>query len=90
MLQDTTASVGTTWEFSVESHDNDDINRVVGLGVVEFDFNGQFESATNQSFSVTRTNGAISPPTVNMELSFSYTHLRAHDTVLDLLYRHPL
>ena len=66
VLQSTTPNAGSTWEFVAESSDNDSLDRVVGLGVVEFDANGRFISATNQSFSMVRTNGAASPLTVSM------------------------
>ena len=66
VLQSTTPSAGSTWEFVAESSDNDALDRVVGLGVVQFDANGRFVSATNQSFSMVRTNGAASPLTVSM------------------------
>ncbi len=67
VLQQTTPGSGTTWEFIVESGDNDALDRIVGLGVVTFDDNGRFVSATNQAFSVIRSNGALTPLTVNME-----------------------
>ncbi|MHC4429385.1 MAG: flagellar hook-basal body complex protein, partial [Planctomycetota bacterium] len=70
VLQTTTPGVGSTWQFVAESNDNDDasaadafVERNVGLGVLEFDANGKFVSATNQAFSIIRTNGAISPLT---------------------------
>ena len=73
VLQATSAGTGSTWEFIAESIDNDDSNsadelvaRITGLGVVTFDANGRFVSATNQAFSLTRTNGAVSPLTVSM------------------------
>ena len=66
VLQSTTTNSGSTWEFVVESSDNDALDRIVGLGVVQFDANGRFNSATNQSFSLVRTNGATSPLTVSM------------------------
>ncbi len=66
VLQETTAGAGSTWEFVAESSDNDALDRVVGLGVVEFDSNGRFVSATNQSFSLVRGNGATSPLSVSM------------------------
>ena len=68
VLQSTTPNAGSTWEFVAESSDNDALDRVVGLGVVQFDANGRFVSATNQSFSMVRTNGAASPLTVSMSL----------------------
>lgn len=67
VLQSTTSGGGTTWEFIAESTDNDALDRVVGLGVVNFDSNGKFLSATNSAFSLTRTNGAVSPLTVTMQ-----------------------
>ncbi len=69
VLQSTTPSGGTTWEWIAESNDNADLDRIVGLGVVDFDEEGRFTTTTNQSFSVTRDNGAVSPLNVNMEFS---------------------
>ncbi len=76
VLQATSAGTGSTWEFIAESLDNDDSNsadplvpRITGLGVVTFDANGRFVSATNQAFSLTRTNGAVTPLTVSMNFS---------------------
>ncbi|MFM1823670.1 MAG: putative flagellar hook protein FlgE [Planctomycetota bacterium] len=68
-LQDTSASGGTTWQFVAESNDNDAASRLIGLGEVTFDASGRFESATNQAFSIIRTNGAVSPLTVNMDFN---------------------
>lgn len=67
VLQSTTPGGGSTWEFIAESGDNDALDRVIGLGVLTFDDTGTFVSASNQAFSVIRTNGAASPLTVNME-----------------------
>ncbi len=67
VLQGTTPSGGTTWEFVAESSDNDATDRLLALGEVTFDSNGRFVSATNQSFSIQRTNGAVNPLTVNMD-----------------------
>jgi flagellar hook protein FlgE len=67
VLQETIDGEGTVWEFLAESSDNDAIDRVVGLGVVEFDASGTFVSASNQAFSVVRGNGAVSPLTVNLQ-----------------------
>ncbi|MBS3820918.1 MAG: flagellar hook-basal body complex protein [Phycisphaerae bacterium] len=64
--QASTGGGGTTWEWIAESNDNDAIDRVLGFGTVEFDANGLFLNASNQSFSLTRNNGATSPLTVNM------------------------
>jgi flagellar hook protein FlgE len=67
VLQEAKPGEGTVWEFIAESTDNDALDRVVGLGIVEFDANGVFLSATNQAFSLTRANGAVSPLTVQMD-----------------------
>jgi flagellar hook protein FlgE len=66
VLQSTTPGAGSTWEFMAESSDNDQLDRIIGLGIVDFDANGRFVNATNQQFSLTRTNGSVSPLTVNM------------------------
>ena len=67
VLQGTTPSGGTTWEFVAESSDNDATDRLLALGEVNFDTNGRFVSASNQSFSIERANGAVNPLTVNMD-----------------------
>lgn len=67
ILQGTTPSGGTTWEFVAESSDNDATDRLLALGEVTFDTNGRFVSASNQSFSIQRANGAVNPLTVNMD-----------------------
>ena len=67
VLQGTTASGGTTWEFVAESGDNDATDRLLALGEVTFDSNGRFVNATNQSFSIQRANGAVNPLTVSMD-----------------------
>jgi flagellar hook protein FlgE len=67
VLQDTNPSGGTVWEFIAESNDNASDDRVIGLGVIEFDANGRYVMASNQSFQITRDNGAVSPLTINMD-----------------------
>ena len=67
ILQGTTPSGGTTWEFAAESSDNDATDRLLALGEVTFDSNGRFVDASNQSFSIQRANGAVNPLTVNMD-----------------------
>lgn len=67
--QSVTAGGGTTWEFIAETEDTDSLDRVVGLGLVEFDSNGNFVSTTNNSFSLQRDNGAVTPLTIAMEFS---------------------
>ena len=69
VLQETIDGEGTIWQFIAESSDNDDNNRIVGLGVVEFDEQGNFTQASNDSFAVTRRNGAVSPLTVSMDFN---------------------
>lgn len=68
-LQQTSPSGGTTWQFCAESNDNDAAGRLIGLGEVTFDASGRFLAASNQSFSIVRTNGAVSPLTVNMDFN---------------------
>ncbi len=92
VLQTTTPGVGSTWQFVAESNDNDDtsaadafVERNIGLGVLEFDANGKFVSATNQAFSITRTNGAISPLTVNMNFATSTDAITALTDTLSTL-----
>jgi len=69
VLQDTQDGEGTTWQFIAESSDNQAQDRVVGFGVVDFDNNGNFVQASNQAFSITRTNGSNSPLTVQMDFN---------------------
>ncbi len=68
-LQDTVAGGGTVWEFVAESSDNDALDRIVGLGTVQFDATGGFVSTSNSSLSLTRTNGAVSPLVVQMNFT---------------------
>ncbi|MCH2162594.1 MAG: flagellar hook-basal body complex protein, partial [Phycisphaerales bacterium] len=67
VLQDTTPSGGTTWEFIAESGHNDALDRMLGLGEVSFDTNGRFVSASNQTFSIERANGAVNPLSVSLD-----------------------
>ena len=67
VLQSTTASQGSTWLWAAESSDTDALDRFLGKGVVDFDANGRFVSASNQAFGITRGNGAVDPLTINME-----------------------
>lgn len=69
VLQETIDGSGTVWEFVAESSDNAGEDSIVGLGVVSFDANGRFESASNESLSVERDNGATSPLVVTMEFN---------------------
>jgi flagellar hook protein FlgE len=69
VLQDTVDGSGTTWQFIAESTDNADVDRIVGLGQVQFDANGNFVSATNESVSIFRDNGAVSPLVVSMDFN---------------------
>ncbi len=66
VLQDSEPGEGTTWQFLAESSDNDALDRVVGTGIIEFDADGQFIESSNQSISLTRDNGAVSPLTINL------------------------
>lgn len=67
VLQETTAGAGTTWQFIAESNDNEAGTRVIGQGVAEFDATGKFSEASNQQFSIVRTNGSVSPLVVQMD-----------------------
>lgn len=69
VLQQAVDGEGTIWQFIAESSDNDAQDRIVGLGVVNFDESGSFVSASNDSFSVIRRNGATSPLTVSMDFN---------------------
>ena len=67
VLQEAIPGEGTRWEFIAESSDNDVDDRVIGLGVLEFDANGELVRSSNDAFSITRANGAVSPLTVTMQ-----------------------
>lgn len=69
VLQEAVDGEGTVWQFIAESSDNDAQDRIVGLGVVNFDESGNFVSASNDSFSVVRRNGATSPLTISMDFN---------------------
>jgi flagellar hook protein FlgE len=69
VLQSTTPNGGTTWMFLAESSDNDALSRVIGQGVVTFDSTGKFVSASDDTFSLVRTNGAVSPLNVTMNFA---------------------
>jgi flagellar hook protein FlgE len=71
VLQEAVPGAGTTWMFLAESADSDVLDRIVGNGLVTFDDNGQFVSASEQSFSLTRANGAESPLNVDMQFDGS-------------------
>jgi len=66
VLQETTPGGGTTWQYIAESNDSAASSRIVGLGTMEFDSNGDFVEASSDSFSVVRDNGATTPLTVQM------------------------
>ncbi|TVQ54587.1 MAG: flagellar hook-basal body complex protein [Phycisphaerales bacterium] len=67
VLKDAEDGAGTTWKYIAESKDNDALNRIVGMGIVNFDANGKYVEASNDSFSIIRQNGAVSPLTVTMD-----------------------
>jgi len=69
VLQDYEETDGTTWQFVAESLDNADTERIVGLGTVRFDANGRFVEASNQSITLERDNGAVSPMVVDLEFA---------------------
>ncbi|MEC8818416.1 MAG: flagellar hook-basal body complex protein, partial [Planctomycetota bacterium] len=85
VLQDTNSSGGTVWEFVAETNDNAIDDRLIGLGVVEFDANGRYVSSTNQSFQIVRDNGAVTPLTVSMNFDSGTDSVSAlTDTVSNL------
>ncbi|MBI1303939.1 MAG: flagellar hook-basal body complex protein [Phycisphaera sp.] len=68
VLQATTISGGTTWQLVAESDDTAAMNRIVGLAEVTFDNAGRFESASNQTLTLIRDNGAVSPMQLTLDL----------------------
>jgi flagellar hook protein FlgE len=85
VLQETVPGSGTIWTYIAESSDTSSLDRVVGLGTVEFDANGEFQSALNQTFSILRDNGAVSPLTVSMEFNATPNSLTALTTTNSIL-----
>jgi flagellar hook protein FlgE len=69
VLQSSVATDGTTWQFVAESLDTAATDRIVGLGTVRFDANGRFVEASNQSITLERDNGAVSPMVVDLEFN---------------------
>lgn len=70
VLQQTIDGQGSVWEFVAESSDNDALDRVVGLGTLQFDNEGNLLEASNTTINITRTNGAINP--MSLTLDFTY------------------
>jgi flagellar hook protein FlgE len=68
VLQATTISGGTSWQLVAESDDTAAMNRIVGLAEVTFDNAGRFESASNQTLTLIRDNGAVSPMQLTLDL----------------------
>jgi len=68
VLQATTVSGGTSWQLIAESDDTAALNRVVGLAEVTFDNAGRFASASNQTLTLLRDNGAVSPMQLVLDL----------------------
>lgn len=60
---------GTVWQFIAESNDNDASRRIVGMGEVQFDNDGQFVSASNEEIEITRENGAVNPLNIKLDLN---------------------
>jgi hypothetical protein len=60
-----------------ESSDSDDVDRLVGLGVISFDNYGQYWTATNANFAIIRHNGAISPLVATFDFESSLGGLTA-------------
>ena len=68
VLQATTISGGTTWQMVAESDDTAAMNRIIGLAEVTFDNAGRFASASNQTLTLIRDNGAVSPMQLTLDL----------------------
>lgn len=71
VLQATTPSGGTTWQYLAESNDTSAANRVLGMGELSFDATGRFTGSSATSFAVARDNGAVDPLVVEMQFSTS-------------------
>lgn len=69
VLQATTDSGGTSWQFVAESNDSPVDARVLGMGELIFDANGRFVSASSDTFAIRRENGATDP--LNVTLNFT-------------------
>jgi flagellar hook protein FlgE len=69
VLQATTASGGTSWQFIAESNDSPVDSRVLGMGELVFDANGRFISASSDTFAIRRENGATDPLNVTMNFT---------------------
>ena len=67
VLQETVDGAGTIWQYIAEAQDNAGPSSVIGLGNVSFDANGRFAGTTNDSVSIIRDNGAVSPLVVTMD-----------------------
>jgi len=68
VLEDRVDGEGTVWRFIAESNDNDELNRIVGTGEVQFDSDGQFVEASNSQIEIIRENGAANPLTIQLDL----------------------
>jgi len=61
---------GTGWRFYAQSEDDSDLDRVLGNGLLNFDTNGRFVSATNQSVAIDLNNtGANTPQTIKLDFT---------------------
>ncbi|MBL9119779.1 MAG: flagellar hook-basal body complex protein [Phycisphaerae bacterium] len=69
VLQATTDSGGTSWQFIAESNDSPVDARVLGMGELVFDANGRFVSASSDTFAIRRENGATDPLNVTMNFT---------------------
>jgi hypothetical protein len=76
ILQTPTPS-GPTAIWIAESRDTAGLDRLLGLGVIAFDNFGQYSTASNTAFTVTRDNGAVSPLTVNFDFDLPAKQLTA-------------
>lgn len=85
VLQETLDGQGTIWQFIAESSDNHDTDRVLGLGTVRFDSEGNLLSVSDSTIEIIRTNGAANPMTVDLDFTYGSEGLTAYaDTTSSL------
>jgi flagellar hook protein FlgE len=69
VLQATTPSGGTTWQYLAESDENDAAGVVLGMGEVTFDSGGRFLTSSADTISIRRSNGATDPLVVSLNFN---------------------
>lgn len=67
---ESTPDTGPVWRFFLESDGNTGTSRVLGTGLVSFDTQGNFVSATNDQITINRSQtGALTPLTFTFDMS---------------------